>query len=161
KQALEPLIEHRRRRVGGYQVKVLEYRPDEQWPEWLRRHDTAPGITDPGKLPHYVLLVGSPVPIPVACQYWLAEHDAVGRLHLDDVDGYRRYVSALIDYEVAAAVPHDRAAAFFGTRHPFDGATQLSAALLVRPLAESFQPGGRFAASIPGYQIHPPVLAQW
>jgi hypothetical protein len=158
KDALAPLIEHRRRRAGDHQVKVLDYLPGERWPEWLRRHGTAPGNVDPRKVPYYVLLVGSPSRIPFAFQYLLDVEYAVGRLHFDDADGYGRYVTALVDYEEAAAAPHDKAAAFFGTRHPFDGATQLSADLLVQPLAQSFQPGGRFAAAIPDYRIHPPVL---
>jgi hypothetical protein len=40
---------------------------------------------------------------------------AVGRLHFDDADGYRQYVTSLIDYEQADAAPRDRAAGFFGT----------------------------------------------
>jgi hypothetical protein len=156
--ALAPLIEHRRR--AGGQVKVLDYRLGEGWSEWLRRHGTAPGNVDPNRVPYYVLLVGSPGRIPFAFQYLLDVEYAVGRLHFDDADGYRQYVASLIDYEEAGAAPRDRAAAFFGTRHPFDRATQLSADLLVRPLAESFQPGGQFAAVAPGYQIHPPVLGE-
>jgi hypothetical protein len=158
KDALTPLIEHRR--AGGGQVAVLDYLPGEGWSEWLRRHGTAPGNVDPDKIPYYVLLVGSPARIPFAFQYLLDVEYAVGRLHFDDTDGYRQYVASLIDYEGASAAPHDQAAAFFGTRHPFDRATQLSADLLVRPLAESFQPGARFAAVVSGYQIHPPVLEQ-
>jgi hypothetical protein len=154
--ALAPLIEHRRR--AGGKVKVLDYLPGEGWSEWLRRHGTAPGNVDPDRVPYYVLLVGSPGQIPFAFQYLLDVEYAVGRLHFDNADGYQQYVASLIDYEEAGAAPRDRAAAFFGTRHPFDRATQLSADLLVRPLAESFQPGGQFAAVAPGYQIHPPVL---
>jgi len=160
KHALEPLIEHRRRRAGADQVKVLDYLPGEKWPEWLHRHGTAPGSIDPAKVPYYVLLVGDPSRIPFAFQYLLDVEYAVGRLHFDDLDGYRRYVTALVDYEEAAVAPRDKAAVFFGTRHPFDGATQLSADLLVQPLAGSFQYGGRFADTVPGYQIHPPVLGQ-
>ncbi|MGZ3386280.1 MAG: C25 family cysteine peptidase [Isosphaeraceae bacterium] len=160
KHALGHLIKHRRRQVGIDQVKVLDYLPGEQWAEWLHRHGTAPGNVDPAKVPYYILLVGSPSRIPFAFQYLLDVEYAVGRLHFDDVDGYRRYVTSLVDYEEAAATPHDKAAAFFGTRHPFDGATQLSADLLVQPLAGSFQPGGRFADTIPGYHIHPPLLEQ-
>lgn len=156
KNALAPLIEHRRRQAGDARVKVLDYLPGEQWPEWLHRHGTAPGNID--KVPYYVLLVGSPSRIPFTFQYLLDVEYAVGRLHFDDVGGYQRYVSALIDYEEATSAPRDKTAAFFGTRHPFDGATQLSADLLVQPLAESFQPGGRFAGAIGGYQVHPPVL---
>ena len=46
KNALAPLIEHRRRQAGDARVKVLDYLPGEQWPEWLHRHGTAPGNID-------------------------------------------------------------------------------------------------------------------
>src|SRR5512135_1155605 len=117
KNALAPLIEHRRRRAGDDRVKVLDYRPGEQWPEWLHRHGTAPGNIDLRKVPYYVLLVGSPSRIPFSFQYLLDVEYAVGRLHFDDAGGYQQYVSSLVDYEEATAAPYDKTAAFFGTRH--------------------------------------------
>src|SRR5215211_2251444 len=150
---LEPLIEHRRRQIGD-KVKVLDYFPDETWHEWLARHRVGPGNIDPSKVPYYVLLIGRPSAIPFSFQYLLDVEYAVGRLHFDDADGYRRYAEALIDYEESPATPRDRTAAFFGTRHSFDGATQLSADRLVQPLAESFAAGGQFADAVPGHEIH-------
>jgi hypothetical protein len=148
KAALEPLIEHRKRQVGDARTKVLEHRPGEQWREWLDRHGTAPGNVVPERVPYYVLLVGSPQLIPFSFQYLLDVEYAVGRLDFDDADGYRRYVEALIEREAGDARPRDATVSLFGTRHPFDRATQLSADSLVTPLAESFQPGGRFAGAI-------------
>ncbi len=153
KAALEPLIEHRRAQVGDARTKVLDHQPGERWPEWLDRHGTAPGNVDPDKIPYYVLLVGRPERIPFSFQYLLGVEYAVGRLDFGDADGYRRYVAGLIDYERSAAPPRDAVATFFGTRHPFDGATQLSADSLVKPLADSFRPGGRFASAVTGYRI--------
>jgi hypothetical protein len=160
KRALEPLIEHRRRQIGD-KARVLEHRPGERWPQWLARHGVGPGNLEPSKVPYYILLIGSPNRIPFSFQYLLDVEYAVGRLDFgQDGDAYGRYVASLIDYEEAAAAPHDRAAVFFGTRHPFDDATQLSADHLVRPLADSFRPGGRFAAAVPNYTVHPPILEQ-
>jgi hypothetical protein len=153
KRKLAPLIEHRQRQIGDL-VKVLDYLPDETWPDWLARHEVGPGNIDPRKVPYYVLLVGHPSRIPFSFQYLLDIEYAVGRLDFDTADDYGRYADALIGYERAAAAPHQQAAAFFGTRHPFDGATQLSSDQLVQPLADSFAPGGQFASTIPGYQIH-------
>jgi hypothetical protein len=150
--ALEPLIEHRRRQIGD-KVKVLDHLPGESWQRWLARHGAGPGTVDPRKVPYYVLLVGGPQSIPFSFQYLLDVEYAVGRLDLD-VEGYQRYVRALIEYERAATAPHRRAAAFFGTRHPFDEATRLSADRLVGPLAGSFGPGGRFERTGAGHQIH-------
>ena len=160
KRALEPLVEHRRRQVGN-KARVLEHRPGEGWPQWLARHGVGPGNLEPSKVPYYVLLVGSPDRIPFSFQYLLDVEYAVGRLDFgQDPDAYGRYVASLIDYEEATAPPHDRTAVFFGTRHPFDDATQLSADRLVQPLADSFRPGGRFASAVPGYAVHPPILEQ-
>lgn len=153
KAALEPLVEHRRQRVGDARTKVLEHRPGEGWHDWLARHRTPPGSVEPDKVPYYLLLIGAPERIPFSLQYLLDTEYAVGRLNFDDIDGYNRYVTGLIDYETAAAAPHDAAATFFGTRHPFDGATQLSADSLVTPLTESFQPGGRFASAVSSWRI--------
>ena len=147
------LIEHRRRRIGDARTKVLEHRPGEGWTAWLARHGTAPGNVNPEKVPYYLLLIGGPNQIPFSLQYLLDTEYAVGRLDFDDADGYRGYVAGLIDYEDASTAPHDAAAIFFGTRHPFDGATQLSADSLVRPLIRSFQQGGRFASAVSGYQF--------
>jgi hypothetical protein len=151
--ALAPLIEHRRQQVGDARTRVLDYRPGERWPDWLGRHGTAPGNVDPDKVPYYVLIVGGPARIPFSFQYLLDIEYAVGRLDFEDADSYERYVAALLEYERSNATPHDMTAAFFATRHEFDGATQLSADSLVTPLAESFQPGGRFVKAVPGYRI--------
>lgn len=153
KAALEHLIEHRRRWIGDARTKVLDHRPGEGWTAWLARHGTAPGNINPEKVPYYLLLIGGPNQIPFSLQYLLDTEYAVGRLDFDDADGYRGYVAGLIDYEDASMAPHDAAAIFFGTRHPFDGATQLSADSLVRPLIRSFQQGGRFASAVSGYQF--------
>jgi hypothetical protein len=154
KQALDPLIVHRERRIGGHKVKVLDYFSGETWQHWLDRHGVGPGNIDPHKVPYYVLLIGSPRTIPFTFQSLLDIEYAVGRLDFDEAGGYRQYVNTLVDYEESAAVPHTRAAAFFGTRHPFDAATHLSADWLVEPLARSFQPGGPFAESVPAYGIY-------
>jgi hypothetical protein len=153
KAALEPLIEHRRRQIGGARTKVLEHRPGEGWTDWLGRHRAAPGNIKPENVPYYLLLVGGPNQIPFSLQYLLDTEYAVGRLDFDDAGSYRDYVAGLINYENANAVPHEAATTFFGTQHPFDGATQLSANSLVRPLIQSFQRGGRFASAVSRYRF--------
>ena len=88
KTALEPLIEHRRQRIGDARTKVLEYRPGEGWADWLARHRTAPGNIVPEKVPYYVLLIGGPTRIPFSFQYLLDTEYAVGRLDFDDAADY-------------------------------------------------------------------------
>jgi hypothetical protein len=156
--ALGPLIEHRRRQIGDETVKVLDHQPGETWSGWLARHDVGAGNIDPKKIPYYLLIVGDPARIPFSLQYLLDVEYAVGRLHLDDADAYGRYADGVVAHETAKA-PHDPAAAFFGTRHPFERATQLSADLLVKPLSDAFAPGGTFADAIPAHTVHTSIGA--
>jgi hypothetical protein len=44
--------------VGEERTKVLDYRPDETWRDWLTRHRVSPGSIEPTRVPYYVLLVG-------------------------------------------------------------------------------------------------------
>jgi hypothetical protein len=145
--ALGPLI-RRRERQAGERCKVLDHRPGETWPVWLGRHGVGPGTIDPDKVPYYVLLAGRPGLIPFSFQFLLDVEYAVGRLDFDAADDYRRYAEAVVDYEETTAPPHGDAVVFFGTQHAFDPATQLSADRLVRPLAGSFGPGGRFERTV-------------
>jgi hypothetical protein len=67
----------------------------------------------------------------------------VGRLHFDTIDQYANYISSVIRYETATALPNGRDVHFFGTRHIADKATKLSSLQLVEPLAcgRNEQPG--------------------
>lgn len=134
--ALAPLIEHRRGRGEKDRVKVLEYRKDESRPQWLARHDISAGSVEPWKVPFYLLLVGSPEKIPFVFGHELSVEYAVGRLDFDTPGEYARYAANLIAYETGATVPNAREAVFFAPRHDFDKATQMSADLLVNPLAD-------------------------
>jgi hypothetical protein len=149
--ALQPLIEHRRRRIQDDRiVKLLEYRAGENWEEWLGRYGVSPGNVDPGKVPYYLLLVGDPQRISFSFGQLLDVEYGVGRLHFDTPEEYAAYAASLIDYENGQLLPNRREAVFFGTRHPFDAATQMSADHLVNPLAEG----------IPGIN-QPGVPEQW
>jgi hypothetical protein len=153
REALAPLVVHRRGIAGEERTKVLDYSPGESWTDWLARHRTAPGNVDPRKVPYYVLLVGSPERIPFSFQYLLDVEYAVGRLDLDDPGSYGRYAAAIVEHEQGGAEPRDATATFFGTRHAFDGATQLSSDSLVTPLAAAFETGGELADAVAGYRV--------
>lgn len=144
KSALEPLYQHRLSQIGDdTRVKKMEYIPDETWEAFLGRYGIGPGSKEPQKVPFYLLLVGSPEHIPFPFGYKLDVEYAVGRLDFDRAEDYQAYVASLIDYENAAAPPNSRTAVFFGTRHPLDPPTELSAEHLVTPLADGLpgQPG--------------------
>jgi hypothetical protein len=137
KAALDPLVNHRRKQINNdSRVKVLEYRDGEGRGDWLARHGIGAGTVEPTKIPYYLLLVGSPERIPYTFCHQLDVEYAVGWLHFDTVDEYMRYVQSVIEYETAPGVPNSKDAVFFGTRHSFDRATQMSADYLVNPLAD-------------------------
>ncbi len=152
KQALQPLIDHRAAQVGNMaKVKVLEYRAGERFKDWLGRHQVGTGLTNrnPRKIPYYLLLVGSPEQIPFSFGHLLDVDYYVGRIHFDSPGDYARYAQSIIAYETSATAPNARRAAFFGTRHPLDRATTLSADYLVRPLVDG-EPAQGDEPALPG-----------
>ena len=145
---LDALVEHRRSRLGDENVKVLDYQPGERWAEWLDRHGTAPGNVDPEKVPYYVLLAGEPdadpLQLPVPARRRVRRRAA----ELRRPGGYAGYVRGARRLRAVRRRARDAAATFFGTRHQYDEATQLSADSLVVPLADSFRSDGRFGRSV-------------
>jgi hypothetical protein len=143
--ALQPLIEHRRQQIGDVRKAILletDYRGGESYRDWLKRHGVAPVNVKPHKVPYYLLLIGSPEQIPYSFGYQLDLDYAVGRLHFDTVAQYENYARSVIDYETSHAVPHAKEAVFFGTRHPLDKATNMSANLLLKPLTDGIPNDG-------------------
>jgi hypothetical protein len=137
KKSLAPLIEHRRAQVGDEtKIKILEYKSGEKRETWLARHSIGIGSVRPEKVPYYLLLIGSPESIPFLFRHQLGVEYGVGSLHFDTADEYSRYAAGVIDYETREAIPTSKEAIFFGVRHPFDAATQMSADRLIKPLTE-------------------------
>jgi hypothetical protein len=132
--ALEPLVAHRRRRVPPDRCKSLELEPGETMRGWLGRQGVYPGSIDPRKVPYYLLLVGGPESIPFEFQCLLDIEYAVGRLAFDRPEAYRCYAESVVSYETAAAVPNAKEVVYWGTRHDTDSATKLSADSLIKPL---------------------------
>lgn len=143
REALAPLIAHRKAISGETKTRVLDYLPGETVEAWLRRHDSVLGQPDPDVLPYYLLIVGSPEKISYPFQYLLDLDYAVGRLSFETPDAYATYVRDLISYETAAgaSLATRKSVAYFGTRHDFDPATQLSADNLIIPLAKGYLGG--------------------
>ena len=87
-------------------------------------------------MPYYLLWVGSPKKLPFEITHEIDSDYCVGLLELETPDEYARYAESVVAYETAAGVATAREVVFFGTRHPFDDATTLSADWLVGPLAD-------------------------
>jgi hypothetical protein len=137
RQALAPLIEHRKQQVGaGFkELEPYPYPAGCSWMNWLGAHDAIPGVLDTTKIPYYVLIVGGPDRIPYGFQYLMGVEYAVGRIAFDTAEDYAAYAESVVRYETDAAVSQGRWAGFFGTAHAGDGATEGSAEHLVTPLA--------------------------
>lgn len=148
--AVQPLIDRRRAVVPPDRCKVLEFRPGEGMKKWLQRCGVAPGSVLPTKVPYYVTLVGGPDDIPFDFQYLLDVEYAVGRLAFETPDQYRQYAESVAAYELAAAGARNaKEIVYWGTRHPGDRSTQMSADSLIRPLAEGTPAVGDQPAETP------------
>jgi len=148
KRALAPLIEHRKQQVGASYRELVPYIQGCSWLDWLGAHDVTPGELEPAKIPWYIALVGGPERIPFGFQYLLGVEYAVGRIAFDTPDEYAAYADSVVRYETAQRTEQGNWGAFFGTRHPNDGATQASADRLLTPLAAEswrFRPRSYFA----------------
>jgi hypothetical protein len=135
--AMQPLIEHRQRRVPPDRCKVLEHRTGKEGVrEWLQRYGANPGQITATRVPYYVLLVGSPTVIPFEFQYLLDIEYAVGRLDFERPEQFRQYAESVVAYETARDVPNSREIVYWATRHNSLDATQMSADWLATPLFE-------------------------
>ncbi len=146
REALGPLLDHRRR-LAGDRFRELRYRRDDTARRFLEhRHGAAPGVVDPRRVPYYLLLAGGPEEIPFDVQCQLNVHHAVGRVFFDDLDAYRRYARSVVDAERHGVELPGRFT-LFSVEHPGDVATERLAAHLVDPLA------ARLAESSPAWQV--------
>lgn len=149
-EALQPLLAHRAAeaaRVDGRRFRVLVgadgVRPGESKQALLERLGAAPtGAVSPDRLPYYVLIVGGPEAVSFELQALLDVQYAVGRIHFDTIDEYARYAASVVEAETA---PRPRAprVSLFGTRHPGDPATTLSATRLLAGIEASLVLGRR------------------
>jgi hypothetical protein len=150
REALEPLLAWRREQAGELYRELRGesgYQPGQRARTFLRKHGADTAVVVAGsKLPYYVLLVGDPEEIPFEFQYGLDVSHAVGRLSLDDAEGYARYAEAVVATE-KGEVQRRRRADFVAPRHPGDRPTELSSELLVSPpareLAARHGPNGK------------------
>jgi hypothetical protein len=160
RQALRPLLEHRRLQATrveerNYREFVGEdgYQPGESSADFLIRHKVAPGQpANPRRMPYYLLLVGGPEAIPYPFQYRLDIVYAVGRLDLETPEAYARYARSVVDAEQAGATPSR--ATFFGPSNADDRPTRLSTDHLVIPLARAMaaEPGAWSIEQVAGGQ---------
>jgi tetratricopeptide (TPR) repeat protein len=120
REALRKLLEHRRSQATAKDTRCYREfygtedgcRPDETARSFLERHGAGPGKGKPQIMPYYLLLVGSPEEISYSFQYQLDIDYAVGRIHFDTPDEYRRYAAGVVAAE-RQEVTRPRTAALF------------------------------------------------
>jgi hypothetical protein len=142
REALAPLLMHRQAEAGKrFEHLYRELSGAEGYHEGMGKEDflaacgAAMGPVNPHRLPYYLLLVGGPERIPFHFQHQLDLQYAVGRVAFDTAEEYARYARSVVETETSGA-GGGRRIALFGVRNCDDGATELSADRLVRPLAE-------------------------
>jgi hypothetical protein len=129
---LTPLVSARKQQCGERYQEII-YRPGETSSRFLGRHGVGPGITDPDRLPYYLMIVGPPDRIPFQFQQQLDIGYAVGRLHFDNVDDYARYALGVLDAELATQ-PAEKLLAIASPRISGDAHTELMSLDLIEPL---------------------------
>lgn len=149
-EALQPLLARRAAeatRDDGRRFRMLVgadgVRPLESKRALLERLGAAPsGAVAPDRLPYYILIVGGPEAVSFEMQALLDVQYAVGRIHFDTVDEYARYAASVVEAETSppSRVPR---LSLFGTHHPHDPATGLSATRLLAGIEESLVLGRR------------------
>ncbi|MCU0485518.1 MAG: AAA family ATPase [Anaerolineales bacterium] len=140
-EAMQALVELRRSQAGE-RFRIFRgaegVRLQENADRFSARHGSPPGWVDPNHLPYYLLLVGDPQSIPFSFQYALDVNYAVGRVYFDTPDEFSNYARSVVWCETEQ-VSLPRRAAFWGTAHPGDRHTDLSARQFLHPLFTEFK----------------------
>lgn len=142
KDALLPLIEHRKQQVNNAALfqqfeGARGIRSGESARGWVTRHGVDFMEVEPANgVPLYLLLVGPPDQIPFEFQYALDSYWNVGRLDFDTPAEYATYAQQVIDYETSTQVANQKKAVLWNVKNPGDQATGLLHNLVAKPLLE-------------------------
>jgi hypothetical protein len=126
--------------------KVLRYRPGQSYSDWVLHDyaaDSSPPIATagegiaPGRIPGYLLIVGSPAEIPWLVQYELNPVRRVGRLDLP-IEGLTNYVKALLSGWKDCATRYD-SPLVWAVDHGGGDITSLMRDAVAAPLHEAFR----------------------
>ena len=123
-EALRPLLGHRKgEATKRYADRYKEFsgeaafRPEDSAFSYLQRQGLGPGQEDPGRVPRFLLIVGSPTQIPFEMQYDLVQLGySVGRIYFETPEAYRNYALKIVSCEQNTQ-PVSKRLAIFGPSH--------------------------------------------
>jgi hypothetical protein len=130
---LTPLLELRRAQAGPL-YREIPYRTGQRFQDILENLEAITAKRDSPPIPHYLLIVGKPTQIPYFVQYGFDRRISVGRVAFDDLEDYGRYARNIVRHD-HQTVPHLKTT-LFGTRHPDDPPSEISARFLVKDLGK-------------------------
>jgi hypothetical protein len=160
KEALQPLLDLRRRQVGDDRYfKIFDgqdgVRPSQSAASWttMKGVSLAAPVAPRKGVPFYLLIVGSPARIPFEFQALLDLQWAVGRLSFDEVGDYAAYARHVVEYEEGASVPRKKRAAVWIPRNTLDLATPLLAGSVVPEFLGQTSPGDQPIGKGSGFEL--------
>ncbi len=130
--ALGPLLDHRRQQAGDLYQELTYLRGDDAG-TFRSRLRASFGRVDVHQVPWYLLLVGDPEEIPHGFELDLDVPHAIGRLAFDEIDDLAAYAERVVATERRSR-PRPPKAAVFAPTHPDDPPTQRCTKFLAEPL---------------------------
>lgn len=117
--------------------------PADEWFDWMNENYFSREL-DMKKVPHYILIVGSPDQVPFLFQSFLDSAASVGRIDFDSLDNLNAYIEKVINLEKAADPVVSRETAFFAPDGGLSDPTHYSRLYMAKPLAEHVRKNFRF-----------------
>lgn len=145
---LAPLLALRRSQAGErYHEEIFESLSAREY-LWVK-HGDSPGTIPSGKgrLPYYLLIVGSPAEIPYEFQFDLAVNRAVGRLFFANLEHYANYAEAACTASRGTERQPKEIGLFSVTAADENGAIRQIEDHFIRPLREELE------AKVPQWSI--------
>jgi len=139
KDALKPLLDHRKAKTDDTLYKIFEgptgVQPGDTATKWLARRGVRMDVVEPAQgVPFHIMIVAPPDEVSFEFQYGLDIYWSVGRLWFDTPEQFEQYAQSVVKYETMQDVPTTRQAVLFSPQHDFDRATQLFCKQVSDPL---------------------------
>ncbi len=115
----------------------------DEWFDWMNENYFSAEL-GMKKIPHYILIVGSPDQVPFHFQSFLDSAASVGRIDFDSLDDMNTYIEKVINLENSADPVVAKETAFFAPDGGPDDPTHYSRLYMAKPLAEHVRKNYKF-----------------